>query len=123
MVFVGYLIQIFSNSFLNISLFFTNSALLLVGILILTMGASLYFTSNLGVAPYDAVGLILSKRLNIKFQYCRIFTDAVLVILSFIFHGPLGIATIFIALFTGPLISFWNKCFEKAIMKLAQSRD
>lgn len=96
---------------------------LIVGVVIICFGSAFYMTADLGVSTYDAVALIMSNKWKIgKFQYIRICTDLVCVIIGcvlFLFAGGswkqiptiAGIGTIITAFFMGPLIEFFNsKC-------------
>ncbi len=89
-----------------------------VGVVIICFGSALYMTVDLGVSTYDAIALIICNTWKKgKFQYVRIITDLVCVILGsvlFIMSGGLisqiptivGIGTIITAFFMGPLIEF-----------------
>lgn len=93
---------------------------LVVGVVIICFGSALYMTADLGVSTYDAVALIIVNTWKKgKFQYVRIITDLVCVILGialFLMSGaPLqkvptivGVGTIITAFFMGPLIEFFN---------------
>ena len=95
--------------------------LMALAILIICFAISLYMTADLGVSTYDAIAIILAEKWKLtKFQYCRIITDIVCVILGvlvfFLAGGTLatistivGIGTIITAFFMGPLINFFNK--------------
>lgn len=119
MVLVGYFVEWFNILWTNIFTFemsiYISLLFLIVGVVILTFGASLYFSTQAGTAPYDAVGLILADKTGLPFRVCRIGTDVILVIISFVLSGPLGVATLVIALFTGPLIDFWNKRIARLV--------
>lgn len=94
--------------------------MLIVAIIIICFGSSLYFVADLGVSTYDAIALILSERWHIaKFKYCRIVTDFICVALGvglYLLAGGVlssimeivGVATIITAFFMGPLIEFFN---------------
>ena len=81
---------------------------LIVGIIILCFGSSLYFIGDLGVSTYDAVALILSDRKVARFQYCRIGTDLICTIIGFVLGATVGIGTLVTAFFMGPIISIFN---------------
>lgn len=95
--------------------------LMALAILIICFAISLYMTADLGVSTYDAIAIILAEKWKLtKFQYCRIITDIVCVILGvlvfFLAGGTLatistivGIGTIITAFFMGPLINFFNE--------------
>lgn len=93
---------------------------LIVGVVIICFGSAFYMTADLGVSTYDAVALIICNTWKKgKFQYVRIITDIVCVILGvalFLLAGGelaqiptiAGIGTIITAFFMGPLIEFFN---------------
>lgn len=89
-------------------------AFLIVAIVVICFGSSLYFTANMGVSTYDAVALMMSEKQKVvKFKYCRIFTDLICVIIGFILganfkSGYTQVGTIITAFFMGPIISFFN---------------
>lgn len=89
-------------------------AFLVVAIIVICLGSSLYFTANMGVSTYDAVALMMSEKQKVvKFKYCRIFTDLICVIIGFILGANFGsgytqVGTIITAFFMGPIISFFN---------------
>ena len=82
---------------------------LVVGIIILCFGSSLYFIGDLGVSTYDAVALILSEKKVARFQYCRIGSDLICTIIGFLLGATVGVGTLVTALFMGPIIAFFNK--------------
>jgi len=94
---------------------------LVIGIVVICFGSSLYMTADLGVSTYDAVAIVLSGKWKLgQFQYIRIATDLVCVAagvgLFLLSGGTLsqvpaiaGIGTIITAFFMGPLIQFFCK--------------
>ena len=102
---------------------------LIVGIVIICIGSSLYITADLGVSTYDAVALIMANKWKIaKFKFIRVCTDVCCVIFGvamfMIAGGKLGgisaiagIGTIITAFFMGPLIDFFSEHFAKKITR------
>ena len=86
-------------------------------------------TADLGVSTYDAIALIICNTWKKgKFQYVRIITDHVCVILGvglFLLAGGsvsmiptiAGVGTIITAFFMGPLIEFFNVHVARPILK------
>lgn len=120
---LGYITQ-FTYSFLltvivNPSII-TRIICLVIGVVIICFGSAFYMTADLGVSTYDAVALIICNTWKKgKFQYVRIITDLVCVILGvalFVLSGAklieataiAGFGTIITAFFMGPLIEFFN---------------
>ena len=93
---------------------------LVVGVVIICFGSAFYMTADLGVSTYDAVALIIVNTWKRgKFQYVRIITDVICVLLGvalFLISGGAardiitiaGVGTIITAFFMGPLIEFFN---------------
>ena len=129
---LGYITQ-FSYDLLQILLpdpsMLIRSLCLLVGIVIICFGSSLYMTANLGVSTYDAVAIVLSGKWKWgKFKYIRICTDLVCVLLGvgfFLLSGGqlgqipaiAGIGTIITAFFMGPLIQFFCDHVAKPLLE------
>ena len=102
---------------------------LVIGVIIICFGSAFYMTADLGVSTYDAVALIICNTWKKgKFQYVRIITDLVCVILGvtlFIIAGGkfgsiptiAGIGTIITAFFMGPLIEFFNVHIARPFLK------
>ena len=90
--------------------------LMVMGVAILSLGASLYYVADLGVSPYDAAAPMLSDATHIPFRWCRIVTDLVCVLVSFLTGGPIGIGTVVTAFFMGPLVSFFNRTISEKLV-------
>lgn len=97
---------------------------MIVSLLILTFGISMYQTADLGVAPYDYLALGMTDHLPTPYFLNRVITDAisVLTIVAVVLGGlitwnesHLGIGTVVGAFFLGPLINFYSKFNEKWI--------
>lgn len=92
---------------------------LVVGIVIICIGSSLYMTANLGISTYDAVAVVLSGKWKWgPFKYVRVCTDLICVLLGvgfFLLSGGkldqiptiAGVGTVITAFFMGPLIQFF----------------
>lgn len=133
MVFVGYLVDFFLKTFEGTILDFEvekslviRLILLVIGTAILCLGASLYMTANLGVAPYDALAIMMSDHIDkLPFSVARIITDVICVVVGLIFGtllGPypfgaiIGIGTVITALGTGPIIDLFNRTISSWIV-------
>lgn len=123
---LGYFVQffnamycgIFSTTIDQINLGLPISiVVLIIGVLVLTFGCSLYITADLGTASYDALSIYMADVLPIKYSYCRVITDTICVIIAFITGGPIGAATIVLMFGLGPFISFWNEKVSKPFVK------
>ncbi len=94
-----------------------------VGVVICSFGLSLYQTSDVGVAPYDALSLITQKKLpKIPYFWHRMFDDALAAVISLMATGftNIGLGSIVSAFGLGPFIHFFNKHFSEKLLKNLQ---
>ncbi len=101
---------------------------LVIGVVIICFGSAFYMTADLGVSTYDAIALIICNTWKKgQFQYVRIITDLVCVVLGcvlFLMAGGsvsqiptiAGIGTIITAFFMGPLIEFFNVHIARPVL-------
>lgn len=130
MCFAGYVIE-FTGYVLN-SLFgapvqysfVQRLIIMLISLVFVSFGVSMYQTASLGVSPYDYLALGLTDHLPTPYFVNRVGTDVtcVIVILIAVFSGfitwdisHLGIGTICVAFFLGPLVNAFNTFNKKWI--------
>lgn len=106
--------------------------LLVIGIVTLCFACSLFFTANIGVGPYDALGFMLSNSTKLKYKWVRVITDVTVILIGLIVSGGLaallkgdfsgikniGIGTIITAFCMGPLVNFFNKHISAKILRV-----
>jgi uncharacterized membrane protein YczE len=106
--------------------------LLIAGIVILCFACSLFFTANIGVGPYDALGFMLSSKTKLEHKWTRVITDVTVVLIGLVVSGGLtcllkgdlagvkniGIGTIITAFCMGPLVNFFNKTISAKIFNV-----
>ena len=89
---------------------------MLPGILVLSLACSLYQTADVGIAPYDALSIVLSRRVKPRYFWCRIFTDSLCVAVAFALGGLIGWGTLVCALGLGPFIAFFNRHVSEKLL-------
>ncbi|MDH6367595.1 MULTISPECIES: DUF6198 family protein [unclassified Breznakia] len=87
------------------------------GLLACCFGAALYMSGDLGIAPYDAFGLIIETKLHVRipFRWIRIISDCICVTIGFVLGAPIGIGTLITAFCTGPLITYFRTLINQRI--------
>lgn len=101
------------QSMLVIRLFF-----LLAGIMIMCFGIALYMESDLGIAPYDMIAQLIEDKTHKKilFKWGRVTTDLLCIGVGFLLGGTVGIATVVVGFFTGPIVSGFRGYVKKKLM-------
>ena len=89
--------------------------LMLLGVLILSFSCALYQTADLGIAPYDAISIIMADRLPLPYFWCRILSDSVCAVTAFALGGIVGLGTLFCALGLGPFINFFTRAAARKL--------
>ena len=62
----------------------------------------------MGIAPYDALSLIMEERTPLPYFWCRMITDSVCAVIAFLAGGIVGLGTLVCALGLGPFINFFT---------------
>ena len=87
---------------------------LVPALVVFVFAVAVYVDMNMGTAPYDAVPMIIAKRLpKVPFKVVRIAFDAVVTIIGMLFGGKLGIVTFLMVLALGPVIEGVSKLINK----------
>ncbi len=87
-----------------------------LGVLILSLSCALYQTSDVGIAPYDALSITLSEKTGRKYFWCRILTDSVCVAAAWLLGGIIGPGTLICALGLGPFIHFFTRHIAQPLL-------
>lgn len=78
------------------------------------LGAATYMTAGLGTSPYDGVPYIISAHVSrVPFKIVRMVWDICFMIAGFLLGGDVGIITIAVAFFLGPVITWTGKKMER----------
>lgn len=122
MVLVGYQIDFFKSTFENyfaveeIS-FVVRIIVTIIAILIFTLGVAVYMDTELGVSPYDAIAPLITDRTGWNYTPVRIAQDLIVVVISLLVGGPVGVATFITGFFAGPLITFFSKKISQPLIE------
>jgi len=116
MVCVGYWVQMFSGFLdngpihLQANLFMMIVGLA-VGVVVFSLGVTMYVDAGLGQSPYDAVTPILTTMFDRSYTLVRTVQDVSVLALAMLCAGfeYVGIGTIICAFGTGALITAWRK--------------
>ncbi|WP_342447437.1 hypothetical protein, partial [Paenibacillus ihuae] len=120
-IFLGYIATFFYNIWLNLlgepQMFWLQVVTVAIGVVVCSFGISLYQTSQVGVAPYDSLSLIMNKRFpKISYFWHRMFTDALCALVCFLAGGIIGLGTLATVFGLGPIIQFFDVNFTKKLL-------
>ncbi len=83
--------------------------LLVIGLVAMTFGRSLYISTNLGAGPRDGLFVGLSRITKIDIKYIKPSIEFSVLFLGFLLGGPIGLGTVFIVITSGYLVEYFFK--------------
>jgi uncharacterized membrane protein YczE len=92
-------------SFSSLSIRFV---ILIVGMLLLSLGVASYLQANFPVNPIDNLMISLHKRFGLSIGVAKTIGEVFAFVLAFLLHGSIGVGTVIITLFIGPIIQWLN---------------
>ncbi len=118
---VGYFVTFFYSLFQKLSL--TPEALwqkvivVFIGVIVTSLGVSLYQTPPVGIAPFDSLSIIMAKKWpKIPYFWHRMLTDAVCAVICFYAGGIVGLGTLVSAFGLGPFVHFFDDHVSKKLL-------
>ena len=84
---------------------FIQMLMVIVGILIIGFGTSMYLIANLGAGPRDGLMTGLQKKTNAPIALVRVCIEIIVVLAGWFLGGIVGIGTLFFALGIGPSVA------------------
>lgn len=89
-----------------------------LGVIVSSLGVSLYQYPDQGVAPYDSLSLIMAKKWpKIPYFWHRVSNDAFCALICWISGGIVGLGTLVSAFGLGPVIQFFNTHFTSKLLE------
>ena len=92
---------------------------LMGGVLVVCFGVALYMACDLGAAPYDRLPVIVETYSHgkVKYKWARVGQDVISASIGLATGSVVGVGTVIVALFTGPIVSFFRETVVARIMK------
>ena len=94
-----------------------------LGVIICSLGLSLYQSADVGVAPYDSLPLIMADRWPKIPYFCyRISFDALFALICYLIGGIVGLGTLVCAFGLGYFINLFNVHLSSKLMRWVEER-
>ncbi|WP_027956151.1 YczE/YyaS/YitT family protein [Halobacillus kuroshimensis] len=111
-----WMLQVFDT--LVLQAFFMKLITLILGIVIIAIGVSLYLQPKFSLNPVDGFMVALQKRFGYSITKAKTMTESFALVLALVLGGPIGIGTIVILLGIGPCIQFFDSKASYMMNKL-----
>ena len=104
MLLLGGFIDFFNYVLPDPESIWTKAAVFIIGVIVIGYGIGLYVAPGLGAGPRDGLMLIIVEKTGWSIKWVRSGTEILVFLFGWLLGGPVGIGTIFIAFFLGPMI-------------------
>lgn len=94
--------------------------LLVFGCILLALGIATYLQADFPPSPIDKLMIAIQNRTGLNMMFAKTIGEILALILAIVFKGPIGIGTVIIALFIGPIIQFFFPKLELVMKKLSK---
>ncbi len=81
---------------------------IIIGLVVFSFGVHLTIFANIGLAPWDCLGMGLSYHIPLNFGLCMTLIALMVLAIDLILHEKIGYGTIIDALFTGNFVQLFN---------------
>ncbi|MBP5748290.1 MAG: hypothetical protein J6W63_08030 [Treponema sp.] len=81
---------------------------IIIGLFIFSFGVHLTIFANIGLAPWDCLGMGLSHHLPLNYGICMTLVSVTILFIDLLLKEKIGYGTIIDALFTGNFVQFFN---------------
>jgi len=93
--------------------FFTQLFMVIIGVLLVGFGSSLYLIANLGAGPRDGLMTGLQKKTNAPIALVRFCIELFVVLCGWFLGGVFGVGTIVYAIGVGPAVALGISNFKR----------
>ncbi len=121
---IGFMIDFWLLLVMNawvISGFFMQLLFLLIGVLVIGMGVSLYLQPKFSLNPVDGLMVSLQQKFHLSTRMAKTLTEAIAFVFALTINGPIGIGTFVILFGVGPAIQLFEPTAKKIAARLEQS--
>ncbi|MCP3030414.1 YitT family protein [Halobacillus sp. A1] len=126
MVLIGVFIDFFNWILPEPSWLLNQVIFFVAGTMITALGIGVYVAADIGAGPRDSLMLILTDKLQWKVSTVRNGIEVTVALLGWMLGGPVGIGTVFIALFLGSFVGYslpLSKRLLNFLMKKGESYE
>lgn len=90
-------------------------SVLIVGMVVIAFGVSIYIQAEFAVVPVDGLMLAIKDVFGVNFMVAKIITELLGLVIAFLVGGPIGLGTVIVTVFLGPLIQLFLPPIRKRI--------
>lgn len=91
-----------------------NYIVMMIGIILQSFGVALYSSADMGQSPLDGIpNIVVMKTGKFSYRSIRVLQDSTLVLIGFLCNIKIGVGTLMLMFFVGPLIHFFQEGLKR----------
>ncbi|MCM3694029.1 YczE/YyaS/YitT family protein [Neobacillus niacini] len=94
-----------------------------LGVILMGYGVGLYVSADLGSGPRDSIMLLIVDKTGWSLQWVRNGMEVLVLILGWVLGGPVGVGSVMIAFFLGPIVGFSIPQCKTLLMNLLVKQE
>jgi uncharacterized protein len=94
-----------------------------MGVVLLGFGVGLYVAADLGSGPRDSIMIMIVEKTGWSLKWVRNGMEIFVLLLGWLLGGPVGVGTIIIAFFLGPIVGYSLPQCKKLLAYLLVKND
>lgn len=106
MVFIGIFIDFFNWLLPEPETLLMQLFIFIVGTFVIALGIGIYVAPEIGAGPRDSLMLLITDVMGWKVSTVRNGIEIIVAVFGFALGGPIGLGTVFIALFLGTFVGY-----------------
>ncbi len=106
MLLLGLFIDFFMWLLPNTDSLIGSLSFFILGVILMGYGVGLYVSADLGSGPRDSIMLLIMDKTGWSIQWVRNGMEALVLILGWALGGPVGVGSVLIVFFLGPIVGF-----------------
>ncbi|MFC7365318.1 MULTISPECIES: YczE/YyaS/YitT family protein [Bhargavaea] len=119
MILIGLFIDFFNWMIPDIPNVIGQTAVFILGTVVMAVGLGMYVSPNIGAGPRDTLMLVLIEKTGWSVKSVRTGLEVTVALAGWLIGGPIGIGTVIIALFFGQLLQYTMPYFRELLGRLS----
>ena len=123
LILIGVFIDMFNWLIPEIETLGGQTVIFLLGVVVMSYGAGIYVSPNVGAGPRDSLMLVIVDKFGTSLRKARTFIEILAAIAGWLLGGPVGIGTVIVAIVIGQIVQYALPQSRAILMKIIGETD
>ena len=123
LILIGAFIDMFNWLIPEIETLGAQTVIFMLGVVVMSYGAGIYVSPNVGAGPRDSLMLVIVDKFGISLRRARTIIEILAAIAGWLLGGPVGIGTVIVAIVIGQIVQYALPQSRALLMKIIGETD